>query len=152
MKRTPLTRKTPLQARTSLQPGPGLTRKPNTGPARKPLSSARPKVTAAEREGRKLLAARSQGRCEIGGTCFAQEAHHRKNRSQGGTWAVENLLHLCAAHHHAVTTHPLACRTQGWAVRSTDDPAAIPAWVAGKGFVYLTTDGQTVPTERNDAA
>lgn len=56
------------------------------------------------------------------------------------------------SHHMAVTTHPLASRTQGWAVRSTDDPAATPVWLAGRGFVYLTTDGKTVPTERNDAA
>lgn len=163
MKRTgPPQRKTPLSSSKPLSRGTGLSRSaplPRT-PVQKgaetprrsrPLSSARPKVSKEERLGRKLLRIRSAGLCEIGNGCPAQEAHHRKNRSQGGTWAVENLLHLCGAHHLHATTHPAAARQQGWAVRSTDDPAAVPVWLAGKGFTHLNPDGSTVPAERSAA-
>lgn len=149
--RTPLTSSTPLSRSSSLSRT-GLSRKAPQGPGdgprhSSPLPSARPKVTTEERRGRKLLRSRSGGRCEIGGTCPAQEAHHRQNRSQGGTWDVVNLLHLCHAHHLHVTTNPAAARQQGWAVLSTDDPARTPAWLAGRGFTYLRPDGAISPTE-----
>ena len=151
-RKTPLTSSTPL-SRTSLPPRttpmPRTGRKP-VGARSKPLSSARPKQTAEERRGRKLLRLRSGGRCEIGSGCPGQEAHHRQNRSQGGSWDVANLLHLCHAHHLHVTTHPAAARQQGWAVLSTDDPADVPVWLAGRGFTYLTADGGT-STERSAA-
>lgn len=105
------------------------------------MSSARPKVSPEERAGRAAVKARSGGRCEIGSGCRGEEIHHRKNRSQGGTWCPSNLIHACHAHHLHVTTNPAAARQQGWAVRSTDDPAAVPAWLAGRGFTYLTADG-----------
>ena len=158
---SPLRRTGPPQRKTPLSSSKPLSRSTpmprarvqgsGEGPRRaKPLSSARPKQTQEERLGRKQLRARSGGRCEIGNGCPAQEAHHRKNRSQGGTWAVENLLHLCHVHHQHVGTHPAASRQQGWAVRSTDDPARTAVWLAGRGFTYLTADGGT-STERSAA-
>lgn len=140
---TPLPR-TPLARRAPQKPTEGLRRA-------KPLSSARPKQTAEERRGRKLLRLRSGGRCEIGSGCPGQEAHHRQNRSQGGSWDITNLLHLCHAHHLHVTTHPAAARQQGWAVLSTDDPADAPVWLAGRGWSFLTPDGDVVPAERSAA-
>lgn len=101
----------------------------------------RAKVTAEERNGRKIVRERSQGRCEIGIGCVAAEQHHRMNRSQGGSWKPSNLLHLCASHHLHITTHPQAAREQGWAVASHQDPASTPVWLAGRGFVFLTDDG-----------
>lgn len=162
MKRSgPPQRKSPLQNRTPLSPGTGLSRKspmPRTAapaagqPSRpKPLSSARPKVTPAEKAGKDAVKARSGGRCEIGTGCVGQEVHHRKNRSQGGSWCPSNLLHLCARHHLHVGTNPAAARQQGWAVRSTDDPARTAVWLAGKGFTYLNPDGSTVPATKEAA-
>ncbi len=151
----PLQRKTPLVNRTPLSPGSGLSRRtpmPRTaapaaggGSRSKPLSSARPKVSSEERAGRAAVKVRSGGRCEIGSGCRGEEIHHRKNRSQGGTWCPSNLIHLCAAHHQHTTTHPAAARQQGWAVLSTDDPARTAVWLAGRGFTYLNPDGSTVP-------
>lgn len=104
----------------------------------------RAKVTAEERTGRRIMAERSQGRCEIGLNCSAAEAHHRQNRSQGGSWKPSNLLHLCASHHLHVTTHPQAAREQGWAVASFQDPARTPVWLAGRGVVFLTDLGEVI--------
>lgn len=154
-----LTTSKPLQAKSELRrttplratAGPRVRSVAGVGSPTGQPKPKRAKVTPEERAGRKALAARSQGHCEIGGTCPAQEAHHRKNRSQGGTWAVENLLHLCPQHHLHVTTHPAAARQQGWAVLSTDDPSRSPVWLAGRGWSYLTSDGSVVPTERSAA-
>jgi len=111
------------------------------------VKKKRAKVTAEERSGRRILAERSQGRCEIGLNCLAAEAHHRMNRSQGGSWNPSNLLHLCASHHLHVTTHPQAAREQGWAVASHQDPARTPVWLAGRGLVFLTDDGDIQESE-----
>ena len=45
-----------------------------------------------EREARRLLAERSDSVCEVCGNQAATNAHHRKNRSQGGRWEASNLL------------------------------------------------------------
>ena len=156
----PPQRKTPLSSSTPLSRGTGLTRtpiarkapqKPTDGPRTRPLSSARPKQTPEERAGRAAVKARSGGLCEIGSGCRGAEIHHRKNRSQGGTWCPSNLIHACRTHHLHVTTNPAAARQQGWAVRSTDDPARTAVWLAGRGFTYLNPDGSTVPAERSAA-
>jgi hypothetical protein len=107
----------------------------------------RAKVTAAERNARKIVRERSQDHCEIGLNCRATEVHHRMNRSQGGSWKPSNLLHLCAAHHSHVTTHPQAAREQGWAVASHQDPANTPVWLAGRGFAFLADDGDINESE-----
>lgn len=108
---------------------------------RRVTKAKRAKVTAEERNGRKIVRDRSQGRCEIGIGCVATEQHHRRNRSQGGSWKPSNLLHLCHVHHSHVTTNPQAAREQGWAVASHQDPAHTPVWLAGRGFAFLTDDG-----------
>ena len=107
----------------------------------------RAKVTAEERNARKIVRQRSQDHCEIGLGCIATEVHHRMNRSQGGSWNPSNLLHLCASHHSHVTTHPQAAREQGWAVASHQDPARTHVWLSGRGFVFLTDDGQITDSE-----
>lgn len=104
----------------------------------------------SESRGRRALYRRSDGLCEVC-QCRASEAHHRKNRSQGGTWAVENLLHLCHDHHRLITEHPEMSREFGWSVRSTDDPAAVAVRLYRHGWVHLTPDGTTRPAERKAA-
>lgn len=94
-----------------------------------------------ERNARKLVYARSNNVCERCGRRRASEAHHRKNRSQGGQWTPANLLHLCTLCHRDVTISPRIAYEQGWAVPSYADPIATPVWLAGWGFVLLTDVG-----------
>lgn len=49
-----------------------------------------------------------------------------------------------------VTVNPTIAYERGWSVRSTDIPADVPVWLAGRGFTYLTADGGT-STERSAA-
>lgn len=140
----PLKRLTPLKNRTGLSRARFLNRTP--------LTSRRPVVTKAERDARKTVKQRSEGRCEIGGTCRATDMHHRQNRSQGGQWTPENLLHVCRAHHQHVTVNPQAAREQGWTVPSHRDPAQVPVWLAGRGYALLRNDGSIDEFTEEDAA
>ncbi|MFY2788489.1 HNH endonuclease [Rhodococcus sp. MALMAid1271] len=102
-----------------------------------------------ERTARVAVYNRSQGLCEVGvpGYCIGvgQSVHHRKNRSQGGTWDVVNLLHTCGdgvRHCHGwITAHPKAAHRAGWAVKSYEDPADHAVKMHGR-FVLLTADGR----------
>lgn len=94
-----------------------------------------------EQKAREVVKARSEGRCEVCWRAPATDMHHRKNRSQGGECAPENLLHLCHEHHMWITVNPKRAHEQGWTVASHEDPATTPVWVAGHEFVWLTPDG-----------
>jgi len=104
-----------------------------------------------EKTARALVYERSNRACEMCDRARATEAHHRKNRSQGGLWSPENLLHLCPACHRHIGMNPAAAREQGWAVGRNFDPAEVPVWIAGRGRVYLTPDGGVTPIERSAA-
>lgn len=104
-----------------------------------------------EKKARALLYARSNRACEMCDRARATEAHHRKNRSQGGRWSPENLLHLCGSCHRQVTVNPALACERGWSVRSHQDPAEVPAWVAGRGWTRLTADGGYQSTDRSAA-
>jgi hypothetical protein len=158
-------RKKPLRNHTPLTPGGSLSRStPLSRTSPMPRSSARvrtqeevrasrrPLVTPEERSARKVVKARSAGRCEMCGRAEATDMHHRKNRSQGGQWSPDNLLHLCHADHMSVTVSPALARSRGWSVRSTDDPASVPVWLAGRGWNLLTADGGTHPTTERGVA
>lgn len=87
------------------------------------------------------------------GRAPATDAHHRVNRSQMGRWEVQNLLHLCHAHHMHVTVNPLLARSRGWSVASYNDPAVVPVWLAGRGWSLLRPDGSITPyTPTGEAA
>ena len=145
-------RKTPLQARAPLQPGTGLTRNPlprtSPGPARRPLSSAHPKVTPEERRARRLVRVRSGGVCEGCRQARATDYSHRVRRGPGA-WCPSNALDLCASCHRFGHAEPLKARDLGWLLRTTDDPLIVPACLFGQGWVLLTPDGDAVPTERS---
>ncbi len=104
---------------------------------------------------RKLLAVRSGGRCEICGLRPAREAQHRKNRSQGGTWDLSNLLHVCGhgntdGCHGAIHQNPEAAYANGWSVRRSRVPSEMPAWLTteyGRIYVWLHDDGTKSPVE-----
>jgi hypothetical protein len=138
LKRTgPIKRKTPLKAAQYL--------------TKRIVKNNRAKVTAAERNARKVVRTRSGGICEICGNAQATNFGHRKNRSQGGQWSASNGLDLCGSgttgcHGHA-TVNPALARSRGWAVLSTDDPAEMPVFLASQGWVFLLDDGSTTPQE-----
>jgi hypothetical protein len=104
-----------------------------------------------ERKAREILRGRSGSVCEMCGRRPATDAHHRKNRSQGGTWTPENLLHLCHEDHMHVTVNPALARSRGWSVSAYRDPALEPAWLAGRGWTLLRPDGAITPTQRSAA-
>jgi len=125
VKRSPLRRGKPLArgkglARTGfMRRASGRTR--NLDRATTP--PARPKSTAIPAEVRDLVRARSQGRCEVfdGSARCASDAHHmhhRLPRSRGGEHTADNLLHVCASHHHEIHTHPQWGYQHGYLLRT----------------------------------
>lgn len=94
-----------------------------------------------QQKARRIVKARSNGVCEICGGSQATDMHHRRNRSQGGQWAPENLMHLCHPHHMHITTHPAQAREQGWSVPSWADPATTLVWIYAREYVLLTPNG-----------
>jgi hypothetical protein len=102
-----------------------------------------------EKLGRHLVRERSGGVCEanIGNAClgYAHSVHHRKNRSQGGSWAVSNLLHTCGdgvrGCHGWITEHPAFSYARGWAVRRALDPAEVPVRYRDGQVYLLANDG-----------
>lgn len=105
------------------------------------LKAKRPKMSPEERSARKITRARSEGQCEIHGDHPASDMHHRLNRSQGGQWSPDNLLHICHAIHMHITTSPQMAMEQGWTVRSGRNPADVPVWLAGRGWCFLHANG-----------
>ena len=88
MKRTPLTRKTPLKAKPSRR-----------------LSPERPLAVWCE--------LRLDGCLGV-----AAQRHERLRRSHGGTGNPGNTLDLCSACHGFVHANPALAYEQGWMVRS----------------------------------
>lgn len=66
------------------------------------------------------------GRCEICGM-NANNAHHRRNKSQGGRDVLSNLLMLCGSgttgHHGQVTRHPAWADKCGYTISNGEDTA-----------------------------
>lgn len=105
----PLKRTTPLKARTPLK---------RTGPI-KTRRKADPELTKA----RQHVFNRSQGRCEArwaGCAGFAEHAHHRLMRSQGGKHTPENLLAVCFHCHNAIHGNPARAYDLGHLLHPTD--------------------------------
>jgi hypothetical protein len=105
------------------------------------------------RKTRELLYQRAHGGCEMCGKWAANNAHHRKNRSQGGEDTLSNLLLLCGSGttgcHGWVTEHPEESVSNGWSIHGR---IAVPADVkvlrfdrvlGVKVWALLTDDGGT---------
>lgn len=109
-----------------------------------------PKTTRArwsETAGRSVVMARSMGMCEVCGG-RGHGVHHRRNRSQGGTWAPSNCLRLCGSgttgDHGWVTNHPLLAAPAGLTVPSWADPSRVPVFLIRDGVAgwwWLSDDG-----------
>jgi hypothetical protein len=95
---------------------------------------------------RRLLCERENDRCAKCGM-RANNAHHRKNRSQGGKDVLSNLLLLCGSGtigcHGWITEHPALGYTNGWSVMSTGRPEDIPVLYRDR-WVFLDDAGNLV--------
>jgi hypothetical protein len=99
-----------------------------------------------ETRARVLLAARSGGECEACGT-EATDASHRIDRSDGGGWALTNLIHACRLCHQWWHSNPLQAYQGGWRLRSGTDPAVTVVWLRtryGQGWWLLDEEGNYV--------
>ena len=116
-------------------------------------ATGRHQVTPEEREAKRIVKARSGGWCETGCGRRVQSWSHRVARSQGGPWDPVNGLHLCSlgsgdsgCHTWTGRRIALACEG-GWRLRSWQDPASEPVWLAPSnpprpaGWYVLTPDG-----------
>lgn len=146
MKRTPLTRRTPLVGRRGLARTSGLRTLASTG-----TTSRRPATgpTAAQRQ---LVVARAQGLCERCGETFlgGYSIHHRQPRGMGGSALAAandptNLVLLCGSGttgcHGWIETHRADAYATGWLVRRPGRPAAVPITHHTHGVVLLELDG-----------
>lgn len=88
---------------------------------------------------------RSQGFCEVGGSCWATDLHHRKLRGHGDH-RVQNALHVCRYHHdyiHGQNGGSIAeSKRAGWIVASNADPAAVTVLIASGDRVRLDDRGR----------
>ena len=81
---------------------------------------------------RAQLHERAHGCCERCGAYGANNAHHRRNRSQGRSDALSNLGLLCGSGttgcHGWVTEHPELAAVEGWTIPRGDrrQPADVP--------------------------
>lgn len=169
MRRTPLARRTLLEAKSEL--------KRTTALGRSPLARSALHADAVERRQqprrrtaspgiptrvRIALAVRSEGKCEIaapGCTGVATEASHRLKVGSGGRkgaaaarhHVLSNLLHV-DRHCHAQHCHanPAEAYAAGWMLREHQDPTVEPALYRGV-WVLLANDGSVLATPPNTA-
>lgn len=130
MRRTALKRVTPLVNTTRLARRAAVVKH----------RPCKPGAHTGEHRARRLVRARSGGRCEICGEREATQWHHRKNRSQGGRWDVVNGLDLCAWCHGRVTDTRTQYYLLGWCVERDIDPALVPVQL-WHGLYLLTAAG-----------
>lgn len=93
---------------------------------------------------RAALHERAGSMCEL---CSkpANNAHHRRNLSQGGRNVLSNLLLLCGSGttgcHGWITEHPEMSYRNGWSIQGTTaQPHEAPVRYRGE-LVFLTDDG-----------
>lgn len=84
----------------------------------------------SQTQGRKAVYERSGGVCEVTGFDVAAHWSHRLARSQGGTWAPWNGLHVDALFHAWAHANPALAVAGGWIVLPGVDPRTVPVWLA----------------------
>lgn len=140
MKRTPLSRKTPMRR------GDSQLKRSRVKPKR-----ATPRRRPAPRwsfddwlDAGPFLEARSGGVCEWCGKPGQLERHHRMRRRDGGE-TFPNLLVLCSEDHAWAHAHPVKAREFGLIVATYNDPAETPFLARKREWVLFTEDGGSRP-------
>lgn len=105
------------------------------------IKKKRAKVSPEKRDAKKILRARSDGVCEGCGRNPASDFSHRVKASQGGSYCPTNGLDLCRPCHTWLHDNETEAEKLGWLLRSHQDPADVPAWLFGRGLVFLRADG-----------
>ena len=162
VKRTPLTRKTPLQARTPMKRGNVQGARTSLTPGRAPLARARApkpaarKDTGPTRDVRESVKARDDARCV---RCGAQAGsiHHRSGRGMGGRHGAESdrinqpawLLCLCGSGttgcHEWVESNRARATELGYLIPRNgvdQDAEAVPVRTLA-GWTYYLNDATT---------
>lgn len=110
-------------------------------------------AVTGEARGRRIVRERCGGRCERCGAP-GPTIHHRRKRSQGGTWCPSNLIALCGGGvtgcHGWVEANPAAAHAAGLWLRHGENAAERPVWVgehAGGQRVLLDPEGMYLPAE-----
>lgn len=95
----------------------------------------------SETAGRRAVAARSGGVCEVSGG-RAEHMSHRKARSQMGAWSPSNILNISAGLHQWMHSNPVLARAGGWQLPSWEDTATAPVWLTSPwtGWFLLVDD------------
>ncbi|WP_280499411.1 HNH endonuclease [Nocardia cyriacigeorgica] len=99
-------------------------------------------ITATE--ARRIIDTRCGGRCERCGQA-GYTIHHRRKRSQGGTWEPSNLLALCGSGttgcHGWVEANPNLATAFGFWLRHGQDSTTTPVWLWGRGVLLDDAGG-----------
>lgn len=86
-----------------------------------------------------LVAARSQGVCEVSGLPIERgHHHHRQPRGMGGTSdpakdSAANCLHIHPMVHEMIEKERERALKNGWLVSQQGDPEQTPVWLAAHG-------------------
>jgi hypothetical protein len=149
VKRSALTRRTPLLAKSPL---------PRSQPPRNTRQAAKPKrrPQGVPTSVRSALAARSEGMCEIGTvgcTGRATDLAHRKKVGAGGRkgaaakthHVLSNALAACRSCHQNAHYAPGAAYWRGWHVLENQHPADVPV-LRRQQWVLLDDQGGITPT------
>jgi 5-methylcytosine-specific restriction protein A len=178
MKRTALTRRTPLVAKTELKrktplPKPGLASVVHAANGRESKPRRRPRDTKPSAKVVALVWARDGGCCFCcgAGLLFAQRGvgwsmQHRRARGMGGsrrpdTNEPQNLILLCGSAtspggcHARVESRLLRDGGMGWSIKQAQNPLLSPVMHWRLGYAWLTVDGRmstTPPTIVEEAS
>lgn len=105
-------------------------------------------MSAFSTETMRLVKERSGGWDEVTGLPLQGPGHHhhRKPRGMGGTGdpgkdSPANCLYVSARTHERIEADRAVALSYGWLVEQTADPALVPVWTAGLGWVLLDDEG-----------
>lgn len=102
---------------------------------------------------RRLLYERTGGWCEWCGTHLWEDtfdAHHRRLRSRGGSWALSNLVAVHPWCHtnqpKSIHMQPRLAKVRGFMVSAWSEPDSIPVELP-TGLYWLLDDGERHPVQ-----